>query len=94
MKFDESQRLFDRATELVAGGVSSQIRVNEPAPVPLFFTHATGARMWDADGNEYIDYIQGMGPNLFGHAPEFINRQVEEDMRKGLRLRCPVRART
>ncbi len=35
------------------------------------------------DGNEYIDYIQGMGPNLFGHAPEFVTRQVEQDMRKG-----------
>ena len=39
--------------------------------------------MWDADGNEYIDYIQGMGPNLFGHAPDFINKQVNEDMEKG-----------
>ncbi len=83
MNFDNSHRLFERATRVVAGGVSSQIRVNEPAPVPLFFTRAEGSRMWDADGNEYIDYIQGMGPNLFGHAPEFINRQVEEDMRKG-----------
>jgi glutamate-1-semialdehyde 2,1-aminomutase len=83
MKFDRSQQLFDRAKQLVAGGVSSQIRINEPAPVPLFFDRAVGARMWDADGNEYIDYIQGMGPNLFGHAPEFITRQVEKDMRKG-----------
>ena len=83
MKFERSRQLFDRATGLVAGGVSSQIRINEPAPVPLFFTRAAGARMWDADGNEYIDYIQGMGPNLFGHAPEFIIQQVEEDMRKG-----------
>ena len=83
MNFDRSRKLFERATGLVAGGVSSQIRVNEPAPVPLFFTRAAGSRMWDADGNEYIDYVQGMGPNLFGHAPEFIIRQVEEDMRKG-----------
>lgn len=83
MNFDKSQQLFEKAKKLVAGGVSSQIRVNEPAPVPLFFTHAQGSRMWDVDGNEYIDYIQGMGPNLFGHAPEFINKQVEEDMRKG-----------
>ena len=39
--------------------------------------------MWDADGNEYIDYIQGMGPNIFGHAPEFVSRQVSEEMRTG-----------
>ena len=83
MNYTNSKQLFEKAKTLVAGGVSSQIRRNEPAPVPLFFTHASGSRMWDADGNEHIDYIQGMGPNIFGHAPEFIIRQVEEDMRKG-----------
>ena len=83
MNHERSARLFERAKELVAGGVSSQIRINEPAETPLFFTHAKGSKMWDADGNEYIDYIQGMGPNLFGHAPDFINKQVSEDMEKG-----------
>ena len=83
MNHERSAILFARAKELVAGGVSSQIRINEPAETPLFFTHAKGSKMWDADGNEYIDYIQGMGPNLFGHAPDFINKQVNEDMEKG-----------
>ena len=83
MNHERSALLFERAKELVAGGVSSQIRINEPAETPLFFTHAKGSKMWDADGNEYIDYIQGMGPNLFGHAPDFINKQVNEDMEKG-----------
>ena len=83
MNHERSAILFERAKELVAGGVSSQIRINEPAETPLFFTHAKGSKMWDADGNEYIDYIQGMGPNLFGHAPDFINKQVNEDMEKG-----------
>mgnify|MGYP004001641801 FL=1 len=64
MNHERSVRLFEKAKELVAGGVSSQIRVNEPAEVPLFFTRAKGSKMWDADGNEYIDYIQGMGPHL------------------------------
>jgi len=83
MNHERSVRLFEKAKELVAGGVSSQIRVNEPAEVPLFFTRAKGSKMWDADGNEYIDYIQGMGPNLFGHSPDFINKQVSEDMEIG-----------
>jgi glutamate-1-semialdehyde 2,1-aminomutase len=83
MNLERSTRLFEKAKELVAGGVSSQIRVNEPADTPLFFTHAKGSKMWDVDGNEYIDYIQGMGPNLFGHSPDFINKQVNEDMEKG-----------
>ena len=78
-----SRELMERARRVVAGGISSQIRLNEPGGEPLFFDHAQGALMWDADGNEYIDYIQGMGPNLFGHAPEFVSEKVSEDMRKG-----------
>jgi glutamate-1-semialdehyde 2,1-aminomutase len=80
--FARSQELFDRANTLVAGGISSQIRRGE-RPVPLFFERAEGAHMWDADGNEYIDYVMGMGPNLFGHAPEFITDAVAKDMREG-----------
>jgi len=83
MNHEQSKLLFGRAKKLVAGGISSQIRVNEPSEVPLFFTRAQGSHMWDADGNEFIDYVQGMGPNLFGHSPEFISRQVTEDMQKG-----------
>ncbi len=78
-----SRQLMERARRVVAGGISSQIRLNEPGGEPLFFDRSEGALMWDADGNEYIDYIQGMGPNIFGHAPEFVSRQVSEDMRTG-----------
>lgn len=78
-----SRTLFARAKQVVAGGVSSQIRLAEPGGEPLFFERAKGALMWDADGNEYIDYIQGMGPNIFGHSPDFINRQVSKDMDQG-----------
>ena len=79
----KSRQLMERARRVVAGGISSQIRLNEPGGEPLFFDRAQGALMWDADGNEYIDYIQGMGPNLFGHAPEFVSQQVAGDMRNG-----------
>ncbi len=78
-----SRELMERARRVVAGGISSQIRLSEPGGEPLFFDRSEGALMWDADGNEYIDYIQGMGPNIFGHAPEFVSNQVSEDMRKG-----------
>ncbi len=82
MKFTRSLELFEKANTLVAGGVSSQIRRGEK-PVPLFFTRAAGAHMWDVDGNEYVDYVMGMGPNLFGHAPKFITDAVARDMRDG-----------
>jgi glutamate-1-semialdehyde 2,1-aminomutase len=80
--FARSTELFEKANGLVAGGVSSQIRRGEK-PVPLFFERAEGARMWDVDGNEYVDYVMGMGPNLFGHAPRFITDAVAKDMLEG-----------
>ncbi len=85
-KRQRSRELMERARRVVAGGISSQIRLSEPGGEPLFFDRSKGALMWDADGNEYIDYIQGMGPNIFGHAPEFVSRQVSEDMRMGFVL--------
>ena len=66
----------------MAGGVSSQIRRAE-APVPLFFARGKGSKLWDVDGNEYVDYVQGMGPNIFGHAPDFIVEAVARDMADG-----------
>ncbi|MBI64361.1 MAG: aspartate aminotransferase family protein [Chloroflexi bacterium] len=83
MKFENSKKLYEEACKVVAGGISSQIRINEPGSTPLFFSKSKGSKLWDVDGNEYIDYIQGMGPNIFGHAPDFIIDSVKKDMEKG-----------
>ena len=85
MTFQRSEKLFERANTIIAGGISSQIRRAE-RPVPLFFKRGKGSRMWDVDGNEYIDYVQGMGPNIFGHAPDFIVDAVREDIDNGFCL--------
>ena len=82
-RYENSRELMRRAEQVVAGGISSQIRRLEPAGEPLFFTHGDGALIWDADGNEYIDYMQGMGPNIFGHAPKFVSEAVTRDMERG-----------
>jgi glutamate-1-semialdehyde 2,1-aminomutase len=82
MKFDRSKKLYEEAKIMTPGGVSSGIRQTE-WPVPLFFHKAKGSKMWDVDGNEYIDYVMGMGPNLFGHAPDFITDAVNSDMQRG-----------
>ena len=82
MKFNKSKQLYSKAKELVPGGVSSSIRQTE-WPVPLFFDKAHGSKMWDVDGNEFIDYVMGMGPNIFGHAPQFVTQSVYEDMQNG-----------
>lgn len=82
MGFERSKELFERANTMVAGGVSSQIRRAE-SPVPLFFERGKGSKLWDVDGNEYVDYVMGMGPNLFGHAPDFILEAVTRDIQNG-----------
>ena len=82
-RYAKSRALFDRAQNLVAGGISSQIRRSEQ-PVPLFFSRAKNGRMWDVDGNQYVDYVQGMGPNLFGHSPNFLIEAVADAMKEGI----------
>ncbi|MDA0991612.1 MAG: aminotransferase class III-fold pyridoxal phosphate-dependent enzyme, partial [Verrucomicrobia bacterium] len=67
--FDRSRAMFERAQRSIAGGVNSGIRKLEQ-PVPLFFSHGKGPRLWDVDGNEYLDFQIGQGAILFGHAPD------------------------
>ncbi len=67
-RFAKSRALFERATRSIAGGVNSGIRKMEQ-PVPVYFHHGSGSRLWDVDGNEYIDFATGQGALLFGHAP-------------------------
>ena len=85
MKFDNSKKLYEEAKKMVPGGVSSSIRQTE-WPVPLFFKSAKGSKMTDVDGNEFIDYVMGMGPNIFGHSPDFITNSVYQDMQDGFCL--------
>jgi len=67
-RYAKSRQLFERATHSIAAGVNSGIRKMEQ-PVPLYFTHGAGPRLWDVDSNEYIDYQIGQGALLYGHAP-------------------------
>ena len=82
MKYDRSKELYERSKLSLAGGVSSNIRLAE-RPVPLFFERGEGAHLFDVDGNRYVDYVLGQGPDIFGHAPDFLNDAVTETLRKG-----------
>src|SRR5258708_29556060 len=63
--WDKSREYLERAKRSLAGGVSSPFRVK--APVPLYFRNGCGARLEDADGNEYIDYVLAWGPMILGY---------------------------
>lgn len=80
--FSKSQALFERAQHSIAGGVNSGIRKME-TPVPLYFTHGRGARLWDVDGNEFIDFKLGQGALLYGHAPAGMADAIAAQARLG-----------
>src|ERR1700729_1576076 len=78
---DESKRWFDRAKKVLAGGISSSARstTTGPLPYPLYITHGRGARIWDADGNEYLDYLLSYGSCILGHTdPELSETLVRQ----------------
>ena len=83
MNFDKSKQLYERSRKVLAGGVSSQVRAGE-WPVPLFFERAKGPYLYDADGNKLIDYILGQGPNIFGHAPDWLTNAVTKELGRGV----------
>lgn len=75
---------MERGRRLLPGGVDSPVRAyNSVGGDPVVLARGAGAIVTDVDGNEYVDYVMGMGPNIFGHAPEFISDAVARDMRDG-----------
>src|SRR6476646_4791330 len=69
-----SARAFERAKRVIAGGVGHDLRYFEP--MPLCIARARGARKWDVDGNEYIDFLMGNGALLLGHADTEVGEAV------------------
>jgi glutamate-1-semialdehyde 2,1-aminomutase len=68
-KLDESRRLQKRAEQVIPGGVCSPVRAFKAVECDApFIARGQGSRMWDVDGNEYIDYIGSWGPLILGHA--------------------------
>jgi glutamate-1-semialdehyde 2,1-aminomutase len=76
-----SQQLRERAVRRLPGGVNSNVRLSGPQ---LFFERAEGAWLWDVDGNDYVDYLLGQGPNHLGHACETVRSAVERACRRGM----------
>ncbi len=69
MLTEKSEELFRRAQRRIPGGVNSPVRAfKSVGRNPLFLSRASGSRVWDVDGNEYIDYVGSWGPMILGHA--------------------------
>lgn len=72
-----------RASRSLAGGVSSGLR-RSARPYPLYFADGTGAQLVDVDGNRYLDYTLGWGPNILGNSPEIVVDAIRSAATHGL----------
>ena len=86
-----NETLFQRAQQTIPGGVHSPVRAfRSVGGTPRFLARAEGARVWDADGKEYIDYVGSWGPAIAGHAHPAIVEAVREAALQGLSFGAPT----
>jgi glutamate-1-semialdehyde 2,1-aminomutase len=91
VKTEKSKKLFEEAKKNIPGGVNSPVRAfKSVGGVPLFITNGNGSKFYDADGNEYIDYIGSWGPHLFGHNPPFIKNALLTAIENGTNFGAPT----
>jgi glutamate-1-semialdehyde 2,1-aminomutase len=86
-----SQEIFRRASDVLVGGVNSPVRAfRAVGGDPIIVDHASGAHLWDADGNEYIDYVCSWGALILGHSHPKIVQAIAEQARRGTSYGMPT----
>jgi glutamate-1-semialdehyde 2,1-aminomutase len=91
MRDRHSSELFVRALRVIPGGVNSPVRAfRAVGGEPIFIASAEGARLCDADGREYIDYVGSWGPAILGHAQPDVVRAVQDAASRGLSFGAPT----
>jgi glutamate-1-semialdehyde 2,1-aminomutase len=85
-----SSQLFADALKRIPGGVNSPVRAFRGlGREPFFIERAEGARIWDVDGNEYIDYVGSWGPAILGHAPAVVVDAIRATASRGVSFGIP-----
>ena len=88
-----SEQLFEKAQQVMPGGVNSPVRAcRSVGTYPRFLDRGLGSHVWDVDGKEYIDLIGSWGPLILGHCNENVEHAVQEAVRKGLSFGAPTAA--
>ena len=91
MKRKKSTALYQKALELIPGGVNSPVRAFKAIGIaPTFVVRAKGAKIWDVDGNEYIDYVGSWGPMIMGHAHPKVVAALREAIPRGTSFGAPT----
>jgi len=87
----KSADLFKRARSIIPGGVNSPVRACRSVGMdPLFIKKAMGSKLFDADDNEYIDYIGSWGPMILGHSHPAVIKAIEQVLKRGTSFGAPV----
>jgi glutamate-1-semialdehyde 2,1-aminomutase len=87
----KSAELFARAQRVIPGGVNSPVRAfRSVGGTPWFVDRAEGARIWDVDGNEYLDYVQSYGASILGHAHPAVIDAVRAAAARGTTFGAPT----
>ena len=82
--YEKSEALFKAASELMPGGVNSPVRAWQAVGLtPRIITHGSGARIFDVDGNSYLDYVGSWGPLILGHAAPAVVAAIQDAAAKG-----------
>lgn len=90
-KNEKSLKIYEEATKYIPGGVNSPVRAFKSVGLdPVFIDRAEGCKIYDVDGNEYIDYICSWGPLMLGHSPKEIVDGIEEVVKKGTSYGVPT----
>src|SRR5690606_4762260 len=81
-RYKQSASLLERARKVMAGGVSSEFRKYNH-PHAIFYTHGEGSRVYDVDGNPYLDFTLSQGPLILGHSHPHVLKSVNEYSQRG-----------
>jgi glutamate-1-semialdehyde 2,1-aminomutase len=91
MKTTASKKLFELAQRFIPGGVNSPVRAFKAVGMtPPFISRAKGARLYDADGNAFIDYVMSWGPMILGHAPSAVIQAITRAASRGTSYGAPT----
>ncbi|WLR46110.1 glutamate-1-semialdehyde 2,1-aminomutase [Halobacillus litoralis] len=89
--FDRSKQAYTKAVELMPGGVNSPVRAFKSVQMdPIFMEKGAGSKLYDLDGNEYIDYVLSFGPLILGHADEKVTEALTKATANGTSFGAPT----
>ncbi len=93
--YPKSAEAFSEAVNILPGGVNSPVRAFGGVDIgPLFIERAAGSKIYDIDGNEYVDYVGSWGPMILGHAHPKVLEAVQAAVKKGTSFGAPTLAET